>query len=155
MKRFLIIPIFIIINSVISGAEPVAKVENGLIFANFEGERCIGVGLPKRCELYKQISNGEKLYLLIYKARKSWGSDFEMLISMEKTAGNSKVCVIKILITEKDLRQKGKVRSLDDIKIVEDKLQLRLAEYDSIKRPTDVHRSWIELPELLTSIDGN
>lgn len=146
----------ILIHSMVGGAEPFAKTDGDLIFAYFENVSSVGVGLPHRCYLQKQYTDGERLYLLIYRKTASWGSNFEMLMAVErKKVDANDICITSVLINEKDLRKKGFVRWLDDIRMDADKIQLSLAEYNATKLPTDVNRSWIELSDLLSLIANN
>ena len=107
-----------------------------------------GVALPKRCRVSKTITVDKTQYLLVFRDRVGWGSDFEMMLSVAShEAGGQLMPVTRILVTEKDLRVKGSVRWLEDFSLNAGKIEVLLAQYSSEKLPADVNRRWIGLSE--------
>ena len=129
--------------------DPVAKSENGaLIPIKLSDTTTAGLILPKRCRISKTLHADKIQYLLIFRDRVGWGSDFEMMLSISIGEINGKEApVIRILISEKDLRVKGVVKWVEDVRLNDGIIEVMVAQYNSEKLPSDVKRSWISLEE--------
>lgn len=145
MKIFIAISAFCYSFLFINTVQGEEAVKPGFVVA-FESGKSVRVILPPNCKIEASAKYSEISYFIIYRNSKGFGSNFEMILSVQLDKSDPlENPVISIILFGSDFYDIKTRRWVEDVKAIDGKIHFLLAQYDREKLPADVSRSWLTL----------